>query len=101
MIEICSSYEILLNKKSQKKPAILGKISNFSENVNVLRHNFFCRAAILIWKVALEIKIWTTGTEDIGQTKICPFNFLSYKIHKYCTVPLKKKIYLKICFSSH
>ena len=71
--------------KKPKKPAILGKISNFSENSNVLRHNFFCRAAILIWKVALEslykqlsnaineIKIWTTGTEDIGQTKICPF----------------------------
>ena len=76
-----NNYEILLNKKSRKKPAILGKISNFSENSNVLRHNFFCRAAILIWKVALEslykqlieIKIWTTGTEDIGQTKICPF----------------------------
>ena len=81
MIEICSSvcnnYEILLNKKKPEKPAILGKISNFSENANVLRHNFFCRAAILIWKVALEslyeIKIWTTRTEDIGQTKICPF----------------------------
>ena len=81
MIEICSSvsnnYEILLNKKTPKKPAILGKISNFYKNSNVLRHNFFCRAAILIWKVALEslyeIKIRTTGTEDIGQTKICPF----------------------------
>ena len=58
MIEICSSgsksAEMLLNKKKPKKPAILAKISIFSENANVLRHNFCHCAAILIWKVALE-----------------------------------------------
>ena len=43
-----------LIKKKPKKPAILGKILNFSEYATVLRHNFFCRGAILIWKVALE-----------------------------------------------
>ena len=85
MIEICSSVsnnsKILLNKKAEK-PVILGKLSKFSENANVLCHNFCCDATILVWKVALEslykqlsneIKIGTTGTEDIRQTKKCSF----------------------------
>ena len=57
MIEIRSfvsnNFEILLNKKAEKSRN-LAKISNFSENANVLCHNFCCRAAILIWMVALE-----------------------------------------------
>ena len=57
MIEICSSvsnnYEILLNKKAEKT-GNFGANFELSENSNVFRHNFFCRAAILIWKVALE-----------------------------------------------
>ena len=49
---------------------------------DVICHNFCCGATILVWKVALEslykqlsneIKIGTTGTEDIRQTKKCSF----------------------------
>ena len=66
--------------KKAEKPAILAKMSIFSENANVLCHIFCHHAAILNWKVALEslyqqlsIKIQTTGTDDIGQEKKCPF----------------------------
>ena len=92
--------------KKAEKTRNFGENFELFQNSNVLRHNFFCRAAILIWKVALEslykhisnaineIKIRTTGAEDIRQINYVP---LSYKIHN---CPFKNN-YLIICFSSH
>ena len=40
--------------KKAEKTCNFGENFIFSENANVLRHNFCHRASILIWKVALE-----------------------------------------------